>query len=412
MSLERNVLILKSSSIWSKNYIYLCGSNFLIGLMFYMLATILPLYVQVGLHGDEQQMGLVITIYVLGSVFARLFSGFLVDRFGKKKLGVIGFSIFFIASVSYFGVKNGLLLFLVVRFIHGMSYAIASTATNTTVISMLPVQQRGEGIGYFGMFLNLAMVIGPSLGLFLWKSENIYIILITVCILSALALLLMWRIQIQESTQAAPQKKRSLTWRDIIEVKAIPISIVSFCLFFSYSALSGFLASYTNELNLSAIAGLFFILYAVMIVGFRPFIAKLLDRYPDHNFFYPSIILFVAGMLLLSQAHQAWMILVAGMMMGFSYGILNPLLQNIAIKQVPIKRSGAATATFFLLSDLGYGVGSYFLGLIASFSNYRTMYMGSAIIAFMAIVVYWLFHHRTAAKKSDQSLQTGTVKDN
>lgn len=53
--------------------------------MFYMLATILPLYVQVGLHGDEQQMGLVITIYVLGSVFARLFSGFLVDRFGNKK---------------------------------------------------------------------------------------------------------------------------------------------------------------------------------------------------------------------------------------------------------------------------------------------------------------------------------------
>ena len=402
--LERNVLVLNSSSIWSKNYIYLCGSNFLIGLMFYMLATILPLYVQVGLHGDEQQMGLVITIYVLGSVFARLFSGFLVDRFGEKRMGVIGFSIFFIASVSYFGVKDGLLLFLVVRFIHGMSYAIASTATNTAVISLLPVKRQGEGIGYFGMFLNLAMVIGPSLGLFLWKSENIYIILTAVSIFSALALFFMWRIQIQESAQIAPQKKRPLTWRDIIEMKAIPISIVSFCLFFSYSALSGFLASYTNELNLSATAGIFFILYAVMIVGFRPFVAKLLDRFPDHYFFYPSIIMFGAGMLLLSQAHQAWMILVAGMMMGLSYGILNPCLQNIAIKQVPIARSGAATATFFLLGDLGYGVGSYCLGLFASLSNYRTMYIGSAIIAFLSIVVYWFFHHRAAAKKLVHSL--------
>lgn len=372
--------------------------------MFYMLATILPLYVQVGLHGNELQMGLVITIYVLGSVFARIFSGYFVDRFGKKKLGLIGFSIFFIASVSYFGVKDGLLLFLVVRFIHGMSYAIASTATNTTVISILPVDRQGEGIGYFGMFLNLAMVIGPSLGLFLWRSENIHTILIVVSILSALALLFMWLIQIQESTQVTPQEKRPLTWRDIIEVKAIPISIVSFCLFFSYSALSGFLASYTNELHLPAVAGIFFILYAVMIVGFRPFVAKLLDRFPDHYFFYPSIILFGAGMLLLSQAHQAWMILVAGMMMGFSYGILNPCLQNIVIKQVSITRSGAATATFFLFSDLGYGVGSYCLGLFASLSNYRTMYISSAIVAFLAIIIYWLFHHRTAAKKSVQSM--------
>ncbi|MEC2056077.1 MFS transporter [Peribacillus psychrosaccharolyticus] len=385
-----------SSSIWSKNYLYLCGSNFLIGLMFYMLATILPLYVQVGLHGDEQQMGLVITIYVLGSVFARLFSGFLVDRFGNKKMGVIGFAIFFVASVSYFGVKDGLIVFLIVRFIHGMSYAIASTATNTAVLALLPANRQGEGIGYFGMFLNLAMVIGPSLGLFLWKNENIYIVLIAVSLFSALALWFMLRIRIQKSTQAAPQNP--LTWRDIIEVKAFPISIVSFCLFFSYSGLSGFLASYTNELNLSAIAGLFFILYAVMIVGFRPFIAKLLDRYPDQYFFYPSIILFGTGMLVLSQANHAWMVLTAGVMMGFSYGILNPCLQNIAIKQVSITRSGAATATFFLLGDLGYGVGSYCLGLFASLTNYRTMYIGSAIIAFLSIIVYWLFHHRTAAK--------------
>src|SRR4051812_14713817 len=289
--------------------------------MFYMLATVLPLYVQVGLHGNELQMGLVITIYVLGSVFARIFSGYLVDRFGKKKMGLIGFSIFFISCISYFGVKDGLLLFLVVRFIHGMSYAIASTATNTSVISILPVNRQGEGIGYFSMFLNLAMVVGPSLGLFLWKSENIYTILIATSIFSTLALLLMWRIKVQESTQVTPQEKRPLTWRDIIEIKAIPISIVSFCLFFSYSALSGFLASYTNELHFPTVAGIFFILYAVMIVGFRPFVAKLLDRFPDHYFFYPSIILFGAGMLLLSQAHQAWVILVSGMMMGLSYGI-------------------------------------------------------------------------------------------
>lgn len=385
---------MKSSYIWTKNYIFLCLSNFLIGLMFYMLATILPLYVQVGLHGDETQMGLIITIYVLGSVLARIFSGFFVDRFGKKKVGVIGFSIFLLASVSYFGVKNGLFLFLVIRFIHGMSYAVASTSINTTVIALLPQNKQGEGIGYFSMFLNLAMVIGPSLGLFLWKSENIYIILSLVAILSVCSLLCMLAIKIPSADKTNNNIKKTFSWKNIIEVRALPISIVAFCIFFSYSALSGFLASYAKELHLPSVAGIFFILYAVMIVGFRPFIAKFLDRFPAHYFFYPCILLFSGGMFLLSQSTTAAMLLLSGIIMGFSYGILNPCLQNLVIKQVPIERSGAATATFFLMMDLGYGVGSYCLGLFASFSNYRTMYVASAVIALLAIIIYLVFYHR------------------
>jgi len=121
-------------------------------------------------------------------------------------------------------VKGGLVLFLAVRFVHGISYAIASTAINTAVISILPRNRQGEGIGYFGMFINLAMVMGPSLGLFLWKSDNIYMILIPCVVLSAVALFFMWKIQLPEAKVAAEEKQaRSFSWKNVIELKALPM---------------------------------------------------------------------------------------------------------------------------------------------------------------------------------------------
>jgi len=390
--------------IWTKNFLYLCGSNFLIGMMFYMLATVLPLYVQSGMHGNQQQMGLIITVYVIGSVLARIFSGLWVDCFGKKKMGVIGFAIFFIATISYFGVKDGIILFLIVRFIHGMSYAVASTATNTAAISVLPASRQGEGIGYFSMFISLAMVVGPSFGLLLWKSENIYLLLSVVSILSAIAFLLVLRVQLRETKKTVTPVKKKLKWQDILEIKALPISLVSFFLFFSYSSLSGFLAPYTKELHQSSVTGLFFIVYALMIVVFRPAVAKLFDRFKEHYLFYPSIIVFTAGMFLLSQAHSVGTILISGIIMGLSYGILYPCFQGLAIKQSPAARSGAATATFFLLSDLGYGLGSYFMGFTAFISSYRIMYTFAAVISLISIVVYFIFHH--IPEKKHQSVST------
>ena len=134
-------------------------------------------------------------------------------------------------------------------------------------------------------------------------------------------------------------------------------------------------------------------LYALMMVIFRPIVAKYLDCYPEHYFFYPSIVLYTVGMLILSQANSVSIILISGIILGLSYGVLNPCLQNIVMKQTAPQKSGAATATFFFFSDFGYGVGSFVLGFIANFSDYRTMYIASAIVSFVSLIFYYLFYH-------------------
>lgn len=392
--------------IWTKDFIFVCLSNFFVSLNFYILATAFPLYVKDILNGNEQQMGLAITIYSLGIVLIRPFSGLWVDRFGNKKIALVGLCIFLIASVSYFGVM-GIVLFLVIRFIHGMGYALASTATTTIASQLIPVSRQGEGVGYFSMFMSLAMVIGPACGLFLWKDKNITVLLLAACIISALSLLFAFALRKsqpkQNSTESVqnmvPNPKKKMQISDFIEAKALPISLLAFLLAFSYSSLSGFLASFTAEINQTQVASLFFVVFALMIVLFRPIVGKAFDKYKEHYLYYPAILLFGIGLILLSQSHSGKMVLLSALLMGIGYGALFSCFQALTVKLSPTHRRGIATATFLLFFDIGYGVGSYFMGLIASIVSYSVMYETAGIITLLSVSLYYLFHHRPQSKK-------------
>ncbi|KGR78626.1 MFS transporter [Ureibacillus sinduriensis] len=394
--------------IWTRNFIFVCLSNFFVSLNFYILATAFPLYVKDILNGNAQQMGLAITIYSLGIVLIRPFSGQWVDRFGNKKMALVGLGIFLIASFSYFGAM-GIVVFLVIRFLHGMGYALASTATNTIAATLIPVSRQGEGVGYFSMFMSLAMVVGPALGLFLWKDKNITLLLVAACIISVLSLLFAIALHGTQPKNDADlvqdkhiAKKQKMKLSAFIEIKALPIALLAFLLAFSYSSLSGFLASFTAEINQTQVASLFFVVFALMIVVFRPIVGKAFDKYKEHYLYYPSILLFGVGLLILSQAHSGKMVLLSALLMGIGYGALFSCFQALTVKLSPVHRRGIATATFLLFFDLGYGVGSYFMGLIASFVNYGTMYAIAGIISLLSVILYYLFHHRPQAKQPIQ----------
>lgn len=396
--------------IWTKDFIFVCLSNFFVSLNFYILATAFPLYVKDILHGNEQQMGLAITIYSLGIVLIRPFSGQWVDRFGNKKMALVGLGIFLIASFGYFGAM-GIVIFLFIRFLHGMSYALASTATNTIASSLIPVSRQGEGVGYFSMFMSLAMVIGPAFGLFLWKDKNITVLLLAACIISVLSLIFAITMRVSQPKQNSknlaantePTKKKKMQFSDFVEVKALPIAILAFLLAFSYSSLSGFLASFTTEIKQTQVASLFFVVFAMMIVVFRPIVGKAFDKYKEHYLYYPAILMFGVGLIMLGQSHSGKMVLLSALIMGIGYGALFSCFQALTVKISPIHRRGIATATFLLFFDLGYGVGSYFMGVIASIVSYSMMYEVAGIITLLSVILYYLFHHRPQSKQSIQN---------
>ncbi|RLQ94483.1 MFS transporter [Falsibacillus albus] len=387
---------MKKEQLWTKDFVSISLSSFFLFLTFYTLLVTLPIYVLDDLHGDEKEIGLIISIFLVSSIICRPFSGIWIERFGRKPVLLISLTLFFVAAPLYFSAGNvGALLLL--RFFHGAGFGMATTATGTIAADLVPNSRRGEGMGYFATFMNMAMVIGPFLGLTVIHYASFQLLFLLCSIFAFLALVsgLIVKFPKAALTKAAPPKFRI---GDLLEKKALPISISAGSLAFAYSSILSFISVYAKQLGLMEAASFFFVVYAAAIIISRPFTGKWFDRFGENVILYPSILLFGIGIFLLSIVHSAFMLLLAGGVIGLGYGTLVPGMQTIALNSVDSRRRGIATATFFTIFDTGIGVGSFLLGIIVSSLGYGKLYFYVSIYILLVVGLYHILHGRKQKK--------------
>lgn len=405
---------MSNTKLWSGDFIKICLSSFFLFFAFYTLATSLSGYVTNGLGGSNTQAGLSMTIFIIAAVLLRPFTAQFMSRFGEHKVVMISLLLFLLCSVAYLGIF-GYAMLLIVRFFHGGAFAIATTSTNTKAIHIIPEHRKGEGISYFSLFMSLAMVIGPFAGLTITSKWGFTAMFIMCAVCSLIALVLGISIKkrkkqpqlaISEDKLSASPAAQKFQWRNLIERSAIPIAICGFVVAFAYSGIVTFMSIFAHARAIDQYASYFFVCFGIMIVLPRPIIGKLLDRIGEHFIVYPSIAVFAIGMFLLSQAQSPIMLLVSGAVIGLGYGALLPCFQTIAVLTAPVHKRGLATATFYLLFDLGYGFGSYSLGALASNYGYSVMYVICGIVIVLSSVIYFTLHHKRKrlTPSSDQTV--------
>lgn len=388
---------MNENKLWNRNFILICLTSFFIFISFYIYSVTLPVYATNELGAGKQTMGLVITVFIIAGVIFRPLTGKALNKFNNRKIILLSVGLFLLCSFAYL-LSSSFSSMLVLRIIHGAAFGIAATSTSAIAIRFIPQHRKGEGIGYFTLFMSLAMVCGPFLGLTISLHFS-YMILFACCIIFSLLAFVfacMLEIPALESQFSATELKG---WRSYIEPKAIPISITGFVLAFSYAGLATYISIYATNLNLQSIASYFFVVFAILILVSRPFTGRIFDKHGEHHLVYPGLVLFALGMFVLSQSSQGSSFLTSGGIIGLGYGALLPSLQTIAIQAAPMKHSALATGTFYVFFDSGYGVGSYLLGIIASNTSYDHMYFISAIIVVFVIALYYLLHHRKQTKE-------------
>lgn len=399
---------MQKQALWNRNFLAICLSSFFIFMTFYILAVTLPTFVLEHLRGGQQEIGLVTTTFVIAAVIFRPLTGKWLDEWDRKKLLVLSLVLYTACCLLYFTVTSmGMLLLL--RLVQGAGFGIASTAASAIAADTVPSERKGEGIGYFSLFMSLAMVIGPFLGLTVIAAHDFSVLFGFIAAFSTLAFAfgILTRIPVRPKLEITGNPWH---WSRFIEARAIPISIAGCVLAFSYGAISTFLSVYAKELELPQYASYFFMVFAAMILISRPFTGRMFDRLGEHVLVYPGIVLFVVGMVGLSQAHSPLIFLLSAGILGLGFGALLPSFQTIAIRSAPAHRSGLATGTYFVLFDTGYALGSYILGMIASYTSYHTMYLIGGLIVAFTILIYYGLHHKpqshSQAEKENFILQS------
>ncbi len=381
---------IKEAKIWTGPFVVALISNFFLFIIYYALVAIIPVYILGQLNGNEGQAGLSLTLFMLSAIIMRPFSGKIIEVFGKRRTLIISQLFFCLSSILYIFIDS-LFLLQTLRFFHGIWFSLATTVFVVIVNDIIPESRKGTGLGYFGMAMNLGVVVGPLIGLTIsqWFSYQALFISLSMMAVTGLFSVFILKVSENQPQSSTTARHRRFSWRDFIETKAMPIAIISFLTAFAYASILSFISVYAETKGLFQYISLFFIVYAAAMLSVRPFTGRLYDRKGPSAVIYPSLILFAAGLFLLSNMNSVLTLLLSGVLVGIGYGSLFPCFQALAIQSAEKHRSGHATSTFFILFDSGIALGAFVLGSVLTQWGYFTLYMLGAIIIILTIFVYW-----------------------
>lgn len=401
---------MNKSKLWTKDFTIITVATFFVYITFYLLMTTMTVYAIKQFSASQGQAGLASSIFVIGTLFARILAGKYIDVIGRRKLLFAGLILFVIASISYFFADN-LNILLVVRFIHGAVLGIAGTAMATTVMSIIPNERRGEGTGYYSLSITLSSAMGPFLGLFITQHADYNAVFIASTIFSVISIVVMLFAKIPEAKLTKEQMKsmKGFKLQDFFEKKAVPITIIGFIMGIAYSGILSYINSYAIEINLTSAASLFFIVYSIVCLISRPISGRLLDSKGDNTIMYPSLISFVLGLILISKASNGFALLLSAVLIALGYGTIYTCIQAIAIKESPNHRIALATSTFFILIDAGIGIGPLVIGAIIPILGFQGMYMSLAVIVSLSIILYYFLHGKKSASIKQVSIENQVI---
>lgn len=375
--------------LWTKDFVLLTVCNLLLFITIQMQTPTFPAYVKQTYQADDFVVSLVISLFCLAAVVARVFTGEALKTKSSKTLAIIALVLVGLASAGYY-FAGGLVFFLLMRMVVGVGFGMGSTTFPTIVSNVIPNRRIGEGMGYFGLSTSLAMALGPMIGLTILNQFGFGSMLVTVVLLIALIFPLMQIIraygkQPQPATNAVAAKGLGR----FFDRKLLLPAALNFCLSITYGGVLSFLALYGKEAHIENV-GSFFLCNAIAMVLIRPFSGKLFDR-KGHMAVLPPGALFVGvSLLILSLANTEPILLVSAFFYGLGYGSIQPSIQAWMVKQVTPEQRGMANGVFFNSIDLGIAVGSMLLGVLATHSNYSVMYRWSALAMLLFLVIYFL----------------------
>lgn len=383
-----------SNRLWSPAFTNYGISSGILYMTQYVLVAALPIVITSELSGSDLDAGLAMTYFQIGTILCRIFAGRLIDGFNKRIVLLISTALFFII-MGLFNFTTSLEAVFVLRGLHGVVFALGTTVMATLAVLVLPPNRKGEGVNMFAIFSNIAMVLGPAIGLYALSSYGSMALYIFLTVMTGLAMVLSNIIPLSKEL-TLPKQSKYKGWHisQFIENKSLPWALMGLFIGFTYSGVLVFIPIELNSMGAGIWGSAFFAIFALMIIISRPIVGKIYARYGSKIIIYIGLGLFILGLFGLGLAITPLAILFTAPLLGLGYGAAQPAFQALAIQSAPIERAGVSTATYFLALDISVGAGSVILAVLASAWGYQYLYMFTALVMVIALALYHIWVKR------------------
>lgn len=369
---ERNTpeSVIRSEKLWNRDYMKVMVCNFMLFFAFYLLTPLLPIYLDRQFAADKHIIGIVLSGYVVATFLVRPFSGFIVDSFDRHRVLTFCFFFFFVCFFGYVGAGT-LLMFAIVRTLHGLPFGAATVANSTVAIDVLPSSRRNEGIGFYGLSNNLAMAIAPSAGIYIYNvTDNFQLLFWLSTAIAMIGYLCSLTVKLPKRERVAGKPR--LDWDHFFLRRgwllAANISLFGLC----WGVMSNYVAIYgEQELNVGNGTGVFFALLSAGLVLSRLTGRKALrEGRLTHNCA-QGVVLSLLGYLMFALAAGEVSYYGAALLIGLGNGRMYPAFLNMFISVARHDQRGTANSSILISWDLGMGLGILAGGVLAEYIGFR-----------------------------------------
>lgn len=332
---------------------------------------------------DEDVLGRILAAGMIGTLAVRLQIGRWIDHFGCKPTWVVGTTLVALTAVSLQFVTD-VWLIAVIRGVYMMAFAAVMTTVAVFAAQIAPPHRRAESLGTIGLAGFSGMLMGPTIGDWIFASGvdsiapyRLFFTLSAACSLLAGMIMLGVRVPARPAAHERPV----ISWQVIRAHSWLPILLVAMAFSMVFCINMTFLERMADARGFQEIK-LYFLVYAPTAMTLRILLRRLPERFGRQRTIVLGLCFCTAGILCLSQATVQWQLVLPGLLMGIGHCFVFPSMIDLAASRFPASHRGTGTSVVMGAGDIGTLIGFFMLGELIEAYGYGVAF---TVLAFVVL---------------------------
>lgn len=361
--------------------------------------TAIPRHIKLNLGYDEFVVGLSALVFSFAAVSSRPFVNYLGARRNRHELMFAALMIMLTGSAVAI-VSDNLIGVLFSRAFVGVADGLFYVAISTLVVANAGEKFKGRALNLYSVSLYLGITIGPIIGEQLYHlNKNLSFTLSGyACATIAITLLIFLKFVPSRYTEHLESSKKHAAFCPPVLFPGIifMLGVVTWVGFEQFAPLYGQSLGVNNVSSIFAVIGVSVIL--TRIIG-STFIDSVNNKLIIVIALSSSLIASLCFIILSGSAA----IYLGAFFLALSLGFFYPGFILAAMRRGENYNSGSVLGTMGMFFDLSFGVLPPILGLVASRSNYSTMFSVAAILVVSALLLTIFLKIPNTNEKIDKS---------
>ncbi|MDR5658999.1 MFS transporter [Serpentinicella sp. ANB-PHB4] len=377
-----------------RNYILI---SMVVALKFaaYSFLFLLPLYIK-DLGGDPIAIGNILGIVVLPVVIISPLIGNLLNKYGPKKLIIIGLHIVLTSFIIGLFVRNYKFFYLT-QLIQGVGHTLVFMPAIPYLITIIPEKNRVQGLAFFTAFLQLGNAIGPFVGeRAIAKYGSFSTLFIGAIVFTLISRILIHFVKdkkvSEEKAEENLQPKPFKLFKMLKDRQTTVYFMLTFVLGSCFGLIMNFQAVFVEQKGLNV--GLYISVSMLAVAFSRIFLSNLADRLNKKVVVIVTFLVMIASIVYFSNITTTMDMIISGILFGLSFSCIFPTITAILVDHLKLEYRSKGISINNMLYDAGFYIPNFIGGIIAQYFGYERLFLWMAGIAFLTLILFAVSGHK------------------